>query len=442
MKPQLFGIVALLFLSLSASAQGGKYGATPEDSVQCIESLSLYGEFVKQKNYVDALPGWKTACTVCPQSRKSLYINGVKMYRAFIKAEKDEARRAELVDTLYQIYDWRIANFGQEGYVKGRKASEMMRYGKDNPAAANALFKESMDLMKGKSEAGVIAGYYQSLYQMYKKKEIEKAALLEAYLPVSDIIVEAYKVAEAKKDPVKAKEAVDKAKNNVDEIFIKVGACEDIVSVFQTKVTSEPDNLELKKRSLRIMTNRDCIDNDFYLDLAKAVHEAEPSASSAYAIGKKEFASKSYGSAMGYFEQALELATSDDPDRESYALSCAQTSMKRGSVQSAYNYADKALSYNSNSGQAYLIKAQAVAGSKCGTNGQEVRYVYWLAYDLAAKAKSVDSSVSASANRLMSAYKNNWPSKKDLFEWSMLDTKEVKVGCWVNQSTAVREGEG
>ena len=43
----ILALVAGLTTSSKVSAQG-KYGATPEDSVECIMNLSLYNEFYKQ----------------------------------------------------------------------------------------------------------------------------------------------------------------------------------------------------------------------------------------------------------------------------------------------------------------------------------------------------------------------------------------------------------
>ena len=46
MKKQLFTI-ALVFLAMASFGQ--KYGATPEDSLTCLENSSLYKEVYKQK---------------------------------------------------------------------------------------------------------------------------------------------------------------------------------------------------------------------------------------------------------------------------------------------------------------------------------------------------------------------------------------------------------
>ena len=46
--------MALMLTALAVSANAQKTGKTPEDSVKCIENLSLYQESYKMKNYADA----------------------------------------------------------------------------------------------------------------------------------------------------------------------------------------------------------------------------------------------------------------------------------------------------------------------------------------------------------------------------------------------------
>ena len=112
-----------LVLSLATFAQG-KYGATPEDSVVCIESL-IYKDYLKS-DPVLAQDLWRKAYSICPQSQKSLYINGVKIYKTLAKKEKDAAVKATYLDTVFSIYDQRIELFGQRGMVLGQKGQAML----------------------------------------------------------------------------------------------------------------------------------------------------------------------------------------------------------------------------------------------------------------------------------------------------------------------------
>ena len=75
-------ILAGIIISLTTFAQG-KYGATPEDSLVCIESL-IYKDYLKSDPDL-AKQLWRKAYAICPQSQKSLYINGVKIYKSLAK---------------------------------------------------------------------------------------------------------------------------------------------------------------------------------------------------------------------------------------------------------------------------------------------------------------------------------------------------------------------
>ena len=45
-----------------------------------------------------------------------------------INTEKDAEKRELLIDTLMMVYDWRIQNFGREGYVTGRKGIDFYKF--------------------------------------------------------------------------------------------------------------------------------------------------------------------------------------------------------------------------------------------------------------------------------------------------------------------------
>ena len=119
-------IVIGLMISASTFAQG-VYGSTPEDSVTCIESLATYKTYIKAEPKL-ALEIWKRAYAVCPGSRKTLYTNGVKIYKHFIKEEQDATKKELLIDTMLTIFDQRIQYFGQEGFVLGMKGQAMLVY--------------------------------------------------------------------------------------------------------------------------------------------------------------------------------------------------------------------------------------------------------------------------------------------------------------------------
>jgi len=77
-KAAVIILLAILSLTTFAQKQKPNYGATPEDSLECIQSL-IYKDYMKNDKKL-ALELWRKAIKVCPASQKSLYINGSKLY--------------------------------------------------------------------------------------------------------------------------------------------------------------------------------------------------------------------------------------------------------------------------------------------------------------------------------------------------------------------------
>ena len=56
-----------------------------QDSISCVTNISLYREYVKQKNYEDAIGPWRKAYIDCPKASKNIYIDGAKIFNYIIK---------------------------------------------------------------------------------------------------------------------------------------------------------------------------------------------------------------------------------------------------------------------------------------------------------------------------------------------------------------------
>ena len=81
-----------------------KYGS---DTIKCNESLSIYSEFYKQKNYNAALESWVFLFKNAPKRTKNIFIHGANMYKSFIKNEQDSIKKSRLLTDLLFIYDAR-----------------------------------------------------------------------------------------------------------------------------------------------------------------------------------------------------------------------------------------------------------------------------------------------------------------------------------------------
>lgn len=433
------GFISLILIVVvfTGHSQGSKYGKTDADSVKCVENLSLYYEFFKQKNYKDALNGWRAACEICPKSRKSLYINGVKMYKAFIKEEKDEAIKQLLIDTLLGIYDKRIEHFGEKGYVKGRKGADMLKYRGDDRKAAFDVLKESFDLQGNKAEAGAILSYYRALYLMKIKKEATCPEMLELYPQLADAV--AYNIANQKKESTIA--GYKKVQLNMDKMFGTCASCEDLENLYAPKFKENPQDTILCETIVKFFAKQKCMDKQLFVDAAEALFKEQKhsTASSAMALGKIKAKQKKWAEAIPYFKQAAELAQDDDTKIEAF-IYAAKCYYNISQFTSCRNYAQKALGVNPNSGEAYIMIGDAYAKSSkdCGDGNCKSKAGYWVAVDKYQRAKAVDSSVAATANSKIANAKGHFPKKQDCFFEGINDGDSYTVGCWINETTTVR----
>ena len=76
----LFLSAILISSTLFAQDEIPKYG---NDTLKCKQMLSLYSTFVKQKNYEDAMEGWRYVFNECPRSTKNIYLHGAKIFKYY-----------------------------------------------------------------------------------------------------------------------------------------------------------------------------------------------------------------------------------------------------------------------------------------------------------------------------------------------------------------------
>ena len=131
-------------------------------------------------------------------------------------------------------------------------------------------------------------------------------------------------------------------------------------------------------------------------------------------------------------KKAFDLET--DPFKKAkYKLREAQNA--GGSRARALAY--EALKYNPNMGKAYLFIASLYqrSANSCGSDEFEKRMVYVAALNKALKAKKVDPG--CGANRYISSYRKNAPSKKLIFQKGMSSGASYRVGCWIGETVRV-----
>lgn len=430
-----YSSTVLLMSSILSAAAQSKWGATPADSANCVSNLSLYQEFMKQNSFVDAYAPYRELVRICPSCSKGIYQNGVKMFNAFIKDEKDAVRKERLVDSLMINYDLRIANFGERGYVLGRKGVDMLFHRPADAKGAFTVLKEAVDLSGVKSEAGTLSAYYQALNSMYGKGEASKEQMLSDYVMISGHIESNLADPTMKESD---REYFTKARDAVNSAFFKVADCPEIGRIVGEMLAAKPDDQDLKLRLLKVLNGKDCMDEKVYRSLAEAVHRASPTSESAYSLGQYLVKQGDMNGALKYMKEAVDLCTGCS-DRVKYLLKAGQVASATGSHAQARSFANQVLQVDPKNGEAYILIGNAVASQAGGCEAPESWGAYWLAYDYYQRARSSDPSVAEKAGERMGSCMARFPTQSEAFFHQLTEGKTVQATCGgLNESTTVR----
>ncbi len=145
-----------------------------------------------------------------------------------------------------------------------------------------------------------------------------------------------------------------------------------------------------------------------------------------------------YDVAEKYYTEAIEMEE-DNSKKSTYLIKMAAIRLSKQDNKTARDYAKRAITFDPNSGAAYMVVGNAYAGVKISDDPIENQAVMWTAVDYLRKAKSLDPELADKVNVTILQCEGAYPIKKDLFFLNILDEGVAyRVGGWINESTTVR----
>ncbi len=429
----------ILLLCLHAVVMQGqpcqpRYG---RDSAECVKNLSLFNEYFKQGGYEDAYESWKWVIEYCPGSSKNVYVRGVVMLDAMIKAEKEERRKRHLLDTLLLIYDRRIKCFGEEGFVLGEKGLHMYDFATTDREKQEALeiLSRSVSLQGNKTSPRLISRYFQLNIELYHKKLISKEQILDLYDQLAGIVD--YNLENNSPEA----EDYEKSRNNLENFFGPFASCEDLMAIYSPRLKSSPDDRVLIKKIVQLFERKKCLEAPVYLEATEKLYKFEPSAASAASLARMYTARGNYQRAAGLYNEAIDLDTSVSK-KALYHLELAELNLhKLKNYMQARVHAQRAASLRSGWGRPYLTIGDiyVAAAASCGDDDFKKSAVYWAAIDKYQQARSIDPLISEEASKRITTYSRYFPDKENLFFRGLKEGDTFFIDyCWINESTTVR----
>jgi len=447
MKIATLLIAALLFTGTAFAQKGvedgSKYGHG-EDSLRCLENLSLYNEYYKQKNYKEAYPYWEIVFNECPLSTMNIYSHGERMVEMLYKAEKDAAKKAEIYALLMKVYDQRSKYYGTHkkypsAYIMGKKAITMLRYNRNNPEVvrqAQPLLADGFKVLGVKTQPPALLTYMVNSTAMYKMNEITGEELVDVYTKVTETLGKQHTATKESNKP-KIQEVI----NSVEKIFAQSGAanCETLAEIFAPQLADHTTDLDWLKRVNRLLAKGDCGDSELFYASSEHLYKIEPSASSAFGLARMYMKTQDMTKATSYFNEAIALEE-DNISKAKYHNYLGLIYMSQKKYSQTRAEAKKAIALRPDWGAPYILigKAYASTASSYGSTEFEHKTVYWAAVDQFKKAKSVDAKALAEANEHIVLYSQYFPNTEEVFFQGLKVGDAYSVGGWINTQTTVR----
>lgn len=419
--------VAALFVGFSASAQDfsddklyGKWGATAEERASNIGASNFLKEAIEAKDYAAATVNFQQLIQNCPGASVQTFSRGTTLYKNRINRARQLDEKRMLIDSLLLIYDLRIQYFGDDlkygrDYILDLKARDVNKYCSTNRELLRSTLKEAVYAAQAANtvKLDIVALYFKALCDDYRTEEsITPDMLLDEYQTLAVYF----------ENVTDEKDLANK--KTFEDSFVNSGAanCENIEQLYKEKIAANPDDVELIKKAVSLMSRQDC-SSDFYFEITEKQYAAEPSSDIALFLAKAFQDRKEYTKALKYLREALAVET--DPQlKESLYAQIAIIELSAGNIRAAADAARSLKSLNPSNGYSYFVLGQCYASSVC-EDGLGGGSIYWAAYDQMSQAidrLAGEPTVQAAARKLASSYRAGFPSQETCF------FKELQAG--------------
>ena len=447
-------IAVFLITVMGVKAQTGVVSGTPfgsgADSLRCRQNISLASTYIQTSNFAEALPLWKIAYEECPGATRSLYQWGEQIIKWQLSQATDAAQTEGYFNDLMALYDKRIKYFGDDptyntNWIMSRKANDYMQLKGDDaePSVLYEWLKPMLEEYQEKTELLSIS-YFMLASQNIMASDPDRYTpqFIDDFLKATALFDAKIEVAKAANDET-AINNITALKSGMETNFAMSGAadCETMERVYASKIEDQKSDLEFLKSTLALFSRVGCNETETYFAAANYAHQIEPTYESAMGIASQSLKKKDNASAEKYLLQAIEFA-SDDAQKSTVNYLIASLAFGSSNYSKARTYAMRALEANSSNGRALVLIGQAYGASASSVYPNDMvlrKMVFVLAAEKFERARQVDPSCADDANRLLSQYRNQFPTTEEVFMHPDLTPgSPFTVGGWINERTNVR----
>ncbi len=430
-----------------------------------IQTLSIFSEYVKSKNYDAAYTPWMELRKRNPRFNKAIFIYGERILKDKIKKSSGE-EKVNFINDMLALWEER-AHYFAAVTPKGTYMAKACQLRYDN---RQELGINKVQLHTDFSEAynsdpqtftnpKSLYTYFSLVVDMYDAGNLLAQELFNSYEVVSEKVENEVKNYTNKRNAFLNEEGATKELSRTDEsrlksynsylkayeqisssIDVKLGSranCENLIPLYRRDFqTFKNDGLWLQ-RAMNRMYAKGCNEDPLFVKIVEQKNNIEPNADTSFYLGLLKEKSAQTDEALVFYNQAINLET-DEFAKAKILFKIATNFKKKGRYAQARTYYKKTLNFNPSMGRSYLAIAAMYAKSanNCGMDNFSKRAVYWLAAREAAKASRVDPNMKKNAAKSIANFKAKAPQKSEIFS-SGRAGETINIGCWIQRSVTV-----
>ncbi len=458
MKTKITLLIAVLALV-------SNFGFSQSSNEEDMNTLSIFVEYAKAKNYDAAYGPWMELRQRNPKFNRAIFKYGEDILEDKIK-KSSGAEKVGYVNDLLKLWNERGVHFASKT-PKGEYMAKSCQLtydfrkelGKSDSDLYNCFDNAYNTDKKTFTNPKSLYTYFSLMVDLYDSGKKPAQDLFNKYDDVVEKVEDEVKNYSTSLNDLAAKEeagtaltkreksykkfyesylgAYDKISGSIDSKLGERANCPTLIPLYTKDFESNKGNAVWLQRAAGRMSAKECTDDPLFFKLVNAYHNLSPSANSAYYLGILKDKEGATNEALTFYEQALSLET-DGYQKSKLYERIGDKLKKKGSYGKARNYYRQALKLNPANGRPHLKVAQMYASSanRCGTDNFTKRAVFWYAADEAARAGRIDPNLKKAAAQTAANYRAKAPQKSEIFS-SGRAGETISIGCWIGGSVKV-----
>lgn len=417
----------------------------------------LYRDAIKQGDFDAAFPMWEKAYMIGPAAdgrRDYHFTDGAKIYADKLAKATDETEKRAHIAKIEALYDEAAGCFPENAskYYGLLAFDQYYKYeGLVDRMGVYNTFKKSVDLRPESMHYFTVNPFTAVLIEMIVQEKIPMAEGQKYVQHIKNSIAHGKSTCKNARECEPWKIIEDYAPLRLADLEGIEGFydCAYYKSVYLADFEANQSDCEVVQLTYGRLKWGGCTADDPTFARVKSVRDQncapEPIPVAGPGPVKRAYEAlreARYQEAVDNFQEAISVS-SKPANQAKYALLIAKVYYAHlKNYPESRKWARESIQYDGTNGEPYILigKLYASSGPLCGPGrGWDSQIVTWPAIDKWQKAKSVDPSVAAEANKLINRYRQYMPDGGEIFQRNLTVGQSFRVRCWIQENTTIRK---